>query len=577
MKLGSWVVALGLVLGVGLPARAAGLQPMAVSARDGSVPAGTEEARETAALFSLTRVWEIRLSLTPEAWKAMQPVGEPRFGFGGRGRSARAGGSEDSERSRPPGDADADRPRPPASRQSTRGGLAGRMGLEYPEVRATVLCAGKTYPDVGLRYKGNGTFLDSRGSLKRPLKLDFGQFVKGRRFRGVRTLNLHNNVTDPSFMRESLAYRLFREAGVPAPRTGYARVYLTVPGEHDSRYLGLYTMVEPVDEAFSQRHFHTEKGLLLKPDFVVGLPYMGEDWAAYEKPYRPRMAGEPWSRERFVALTRLLKEADAETLAARIGAFIDLDLFSRFLAVNVLLANMDSILVMGQNFYIYLPSGQSRFVWLPWDLDRAFGNFLAGPDPLTQLSIRQPHSPENLLIDRLLAVPAVNGSYREHLQRLTDTHFTPERLGAAIATIGRVIRPAVAAESPEALRLFDLSLSEKPAEEVSAADPSRRDPSGLRPEGRRASARRPRPAYLKRFVTLRVASVREQLAGRSDGVPTRARNVFGGEGRRAGRSAGGSGGEAEGPQPPASTAPADSAPGTSRNPDAGGAAGPPEP
>jgi hypothetical protein len=555
MRHGYLAVALGLLIGVSVPAGAAAL-----------APAGALESqadREAAALFTFSRVWDLRLTLTPEAWKAMQPPGgEPRFGFGGgrsaasRGRGGGAGGSGPG--GRPIASAgrggEGGRPTAPPAR-SSRGGLAGRMGLEYPEVRATLFCSGRTYTDVGLRYKGNGTFLDSRGTLKRPLKLDFDAFVKGQKFHGVTTLNLNNNVTDPSFMREALGYLVYREAGVPAPRTGYARVYLTVPGEHESRYLGLYTMVEQVDEAFFRRHFQTEKGLLLKPDFVVGLPHMGDDWAAYEVPYRPRMKGERQARERFMALTKLLKEADASAFAAQVGSFIDLDEFARFLAATVLLANTDSILVMGQNYYVYLPSGHTRFLWMPWDLDRAFGNFTGGPERLTQMSIRRPHSPENLLIDRLLAVPEVDQLYRKHLQTLIDTVFRPDRLGALMVSIGRVIRPAVAAQSSEALRLFDVSLSEKSVAEERSDD-----------EGRGFGSRRLRPAYLKRFVTLRSESVREQLAGRSEGVPTTARNFLGG-GRRPGGRAGApapSGGATAVPTPPPAggAAPAPDAAGT---------------
>ena len=97
-----------------------------------------------------------------------------------------------------------------------------------------------------MRYKGNGTFLSSRESLKRSLKLDLNQFVKGQKLAGMSQLNLHNSVRDPSGMNEAIAYRLFRDGGVPAPRTAYAKVYVTVPGKHDRHYFGLYNLVEDV-------------------------------------------------------------------------------------------------------------------------------------------------------------------------------------------------------------------------------------------------------------------------------------------------------------------------------------------
>src|SRR5204863_4642112 len=109
---------------------------------------------------------------------------------------------------------------------------------------------GDVIKDVAVRYKGNGTWMQSRGSPKRSLKVDLNHFVKGQKFAGVSKLNLHNNVTDASWMNEVLSHRLFRDAGVPAPRTAYARVYVTVPGKYNHEFLGLYSMVEDVDHTF---------------------------------------------------------------------------------------------------------------------------------------------------------------------------------------------------------------------------------------------------------------------------------------------------------------------------------------
>jgi len=41
-----------------------------------------------------------------------------------------------------------------------------------------------------VRYKGNNTYMTSRNSLKRPLKVDLNRGFKGRRLGGVTTLNL---------------------------------------------------------------------------------------------------------------------------------------------------------------------------------------------------------------------------------------------------------------------------------------------------------------------------------------------------------------------------------------------------
>lgn len=131
-----------------------------------------------------------------------------------------------------------------------RNGLSSAMGIEFNYVHADLDFEGRSLTDVAVRYKGSGTYLQSRGNLKRSLKIDLNKNVKGQQLAGVTTLNLHTNVTDASWMNEVLSHRLYRDAGMPAPRTAYARVLLTVPGKYESQYIGLYSLVEDIGKNF---------------------------------------------------------------------------------------------------------------------------------------------------------------------------------------------------------------------------------------------------------------------------------------------------------------------------------------
>ena len=81
-------------------------------------------------------------------------------------------------------------------------------------------------------------------------KIDFNEYDDDLKFRGLTKVNLNNNSTDPSLMREPLSYELFREAGIHCSRVGYAKVSLTIPGKIDRRPHGLYTVIEQVDKRF---------------------------------------------------------------------------------------------------------------------------------------------------------------------------------------------------------------------------------------------------------------------------------------------------------------------------------------
>lgn len=126
-------------------------------------------------------------------------------------------------------------------------------------VEATLEIEGETLL-VGLRTKGSSTAepLDGKPGLK--VKLD--AYVDGQSWGGVRAFNLHNSSLDPSMMRESIAYWLYRTAGLPAPRTGYAAV--TLRGD----YRGLYTVVEQKDRDFVAAWFASEDGSLYEDEML---------------------------------------------------------------------------------------------------------------------------------------------------------------------------------------------------------------------------------------------------------------------------------------------------------------------
>ena len=62
-------------------------------------------------------------------------------------------------------------------------------------------------------------------------------------------INLKSMYNDPAQMREALAWRLLRDAGVPAARHTYAKLAF------DATYYGLFSVIEQVDKRFLTDHF----------------------------------------------------------------------------------------------------------------------------------------------------------------------------------------------------------------------------------------------------------------------------------------------------------------------------------
>src|SRR5436309_2692184 len=86
--------------------------------------------------------------------------------------------------------------------------------------------------------------------------ITFDRFARGQTFHGHKRLLLQSSAEDASYLGAVLAFEMFRQAGVPAPRCGFAQVEL------NGRDLGLYVMIEGENRDFLRCHFGNDDGNL---------------------------------------------------------------------------------------------------------------------------------------------------------------------------------------------------------------------------------------------------------------------------------------------------------------------------
>src|SRR4051812_22971146 len=98
-------------------------------------------------IFGLTNIWTVHLRFTREQWDAMAPKEEQRSSAG---KVSMLQGPEGSR----------------------NGAAVSFFGVNFNYVHADVEFGTNQYKDVGVRYKGNGTFLSAREDQKRSFKID---------------------------------------------------------------------------------------------------------------------------------------------------------------------------------------------------------------------------------------------------------------------------------------------------------------------------------------------------------------------------------------------------------------------
>jgi spore coat protein CotH len=386
--------------------------------------------------FEMTHVWTARFAFTQEQWKGLAPV--PK-----QGRGYAAG-----------------RPLSRFEAQvGLRNGITGNNGLSLEYVHGDLTIDGVKFANAGIRYKGNGTLRRGIPLGKVSLKADLNKYVAGQKLGKISKLNFNNNVSDTTWMHEVLAYRLYRDAGVPASRTSYARVYIDVAGLNQKAYKGLYSIVEEVDNRFARDHFGTENGMLFKPVIPSTFTYLGEDWKPYSQVYDPKREPSEAEKQRVIEFSRIVTRGTDAEFAARAAEFVDFEEFARYMAVTVWLSNYDGILDNGQNHYLYLDPKTKKFSFIPWDLDRAFGQFGTMGGDMQRVDILRPWVGAHPFLEKMFRLEAFRKLYLADMAEFSKTIFRPERFGPQVDAIAAAVRPAVAEESMTLLERFDASVA----------------------------------------------------------------------------------------------------------------------
>lgn len=406
--------------------------------------------------FGLDKIWDIHIELEREDWVQMYPQGD-----------------------------------------STATRLFGR----FPYRIGNVTIGTQRLEDVGIRMKGNATFMANGGTLKKSLKLDFNREDSEQKFLGMGKLNLQCNALDATQIKEAVSYQIYRDCGVVAGRTCFARVFLTLRGELEEAYVGLYTVVEQVDQRFAKRTLGSG-GLILKPQGET-LAYLGEQWNEdYDNSYFPKSKVSEELAQPIIETAALFDEPSDEAFVAGIEEVMDVERFLKYTAVTTLLINTDSPLTVPDNYYLVVPQDTKKVTIVPWDMNWSMGAYgYITQTPTVELSVMRPTRKE--VFRRVLGQAQFKERYRELVAEYIAGPCSAEALTAAIHRAHATVEDALAEEEMriEAIMSAEPELGGQPSRMPVLQSREGDDLLGL-----------------LEFVEAREKSVLDQLAGKSEGV-----------------------------------------------------------
>ncbi len=293
---------------------------------------------------------------------------------------------------------------------------------------ADVTVDGTAVRNVGVRKK---CFLGSCSEDKPALKVKFNEYVSGQLYSGMKRLTLNNARQDPSFVKQCLGYDLFRAAGVPAPRCNFAHVWVNGVDK------GVYVHVESIKSDFLGRHFTDATGNLYEgalSDFRPG----------FSGTFECKVDGCAHDRSDLEAVVTAL-EADDDHLLEALDPILDIEAFTTFWAMEVILAHWDGYAGNTNNFYFYADPVTGRFSFIPWGIDGIL--MQRDDDPGALVSVMA----SGLLARRLYMNPVTQADYVARLGELLDDPWDPDRLLSEIDAMEARIRPHATDEELENL------------------------------------------------------------------------------------------------------------------------------
>ncbi len=222
--------------------------------------------------------------------------------------------------------------------------------------------------DVGVRIKGRiGSYRDL--SQKSAFKIDFNRYVDSQTYRALEKLNLNSMVQDNAQVHERIAYGLYRLAGLPAPRVGYA--WVKVNGAD----FGLYTLVEAYDDVFLKGRYAEPDGNLYDGDYVWYGEYEYDklDFVASLQDMYVLDEGQDVGHADIHAVTQALAASyGGASFDETMSAVVDMDQLIQMWAADTWVGHYDSYSFNQNNYRVYFDPQDGLADLLPWDPDWAF-------------------------------------------------------------------------------------------------------------------------------------------------------------------------------------------------------------
>lgn len=348
-------------------------------------------------------------------------------------------------------------------------------------VPATLIADGKTYPNVGVQFRGMSSFFTVGEGQKRSLNVSLDLVDSKQRLNGYKTLNLLNSHEDPTFLHTVLYFDIARHY-LAAPKANFVKVVIN--GES----WGVFVNAQQFNKEFLADNYKSTKGTRWKvrgsPGGRGGLEYIGDKIDDYKARYEIKSEDNDKAWKGLIELCKTLNETPLEQLEEKLKPILDVDGALWFLALENALINNDGYWIRASDYCLFRDD-KGLFHIIPHDANETFqsamgpgfggfgppggpgggrpnggpdgglgGRGSRGPggggpggggvelDPLVGLT-----DASKPLRSRLLAVPSLKAKYLAHVRTIANEWLDWEKLQPLVEQYRTVIEKEIEADT----------------------------------------------------------------------------------------------------------------------------------
>ncbi|MDA9129066.1 CotH kinase family protein [Candidatus Gracilibacteria bacterium] len=241
---------------------------------------------------------------------------------------------------------------------------------EKEYLQTDIIIDGVEIPNIGVRLKGNQVVLGDIKSINMQeinfsFMIRFDEYVEGQSYQKMNEIALISGSIS-ELKGKYIAGEIYNLYDVVAPDISFAK--LTTGGIVG----GTYAIKEVVNEDFLEKYYSDVNGLLYKAENSLSFTYLGEDPTRYTDLFTQKTLVNNYDLKKLIEISEFVSESGNTKFRDEFTKYIDIENYTKYLAVNDILYGENDKISLLNSYYIYYNLETETVSFIPWDQEYIF-------------------------------------------------------------------------------------------------------------------------------------------------------------------------------------------------------------